>query len=212
MATRPLERAFAFLPVLLVAGCHHGGEGAVDSVNECPASWLEAPAVDPSIAVPKGARLLFHAAATGFKIYVCRPSVGDPSGPLAWRSFLEPEASLFDCKGAVIGRLFRNEGTDLPEWQLTNGAYVAAHEVASWPQRDAIGWLLLVAENPLPYDAGSIAYLPVTGARGPFGETRYVQRVHTTGGLFPADTCYRFAPEGDRREIPFTADYYFYGP
>jgi hypothetical protein len=214
VAMQRLDRAIAILPVLLVAGCRHGGDGAVDSANECPASWLEAPAVDPSIAVPSGgAKLLFHAAAVGFVRYVCRSPPDDPSGtgPMAWRSFLPPEASLIDCKGAVVGRLFRNEETGLPEWQLTSGAYVVAHEEASWPQRDAIGWQLLATENTLPYDAGTIAYLPVTGAHGPFGETRYVQRVHTTGGLPPTDPCYRLSYV-DRHDIPFTADYYFYGP
>jgi hypothetical protein len=211
MATQRLDRAFAILPVLLVAGCRRGGGGAVDSASECPASWLEPPAVDPSIAVPSGsATVLFHAAAVGSQIYLCRPPADNPSGPAAW-SVARPEASLFDCKGAVIGRHFLNDNMGLPEWQLTDGAYVVAHKGASWGGGVAGAWLVRVAEGTLPYDAGAIAYPPADGRRERFGETRYVQRVHTTGGLPPpADACKRFGL--DRREIPYTADYYFYGP
>jgi hypothetical protein len=212
MATRRLDQALLMLPVLLVAGCRPSGGQALDAANEeCPASWLEAPAVDPSIAVPSaGARVVFHAAATGSQIYHCAPPADDPSGPLAW-SVVGPEASLVGCKGAVIGQHFLNDATRLPEWQLTGGPYVVAAKEASWPRSDAIAWLLLAARTSLPQDAGVVAHAPVRDAHGPFGETRYVQRVHTTGGLPPTDTCNK-GNLLEIRKVPYTADYYFYGP
>jgi hypothetical protein len=209
METRRLDRALVMLPVLLVAGCRHGGGQAVDSADECPGSWLEAPAVDPSIVVPSaGARVLFHAAAAGSQIYHCAPPADDPSGPLAW-SAVGPEATLVGCKGAVVGRHFQNDATRLPEWQLTDGPYVVAHKEASWPRSDAIAWLLLAAQSTLPNDAGAVA--SAAAAHGAFSETRYVQRVHTTGGLPPTDTCNR-GNLLEIRKVPYTADYYFYGP
>jgi hypothetical protein len=147
----------------------------------------------------------------GFKTYGCRPVLEDPSGPYAWRSFIPPKGSLIGCKGTVVGELSVDGRTGLPEWQLNDGAYVVAHEEASWSRGDGIAWLLLVAESSLPYDAAGIAYMPVKGDSGPFGETRYVQQVHTKGGLPPTDACVRFGAT-DREEIPYTADYYFYGP
>src|SRR5277367_708312 len=136
MEMRRLGRAFVILLVVLPAGCRHGGDDAALSAHECPASWLAAPAVDPSIAVPSGSpRVLFHAAAAGSQIYVCARPAGDASGPPAW-SFAAPEANLVDCKGAVVGRHFLNENAGLPEWQLTDGAYVIAHKVASAPRSD----------------------------------------------------------------------------
>jgi Protein of unknown function (DUF3455) len=186
------------LVLLLLAGCHHGGEGeAGASADRCPAPWLEAPAVDPSIAVPDASRhVVFHAAASGSQNYLCAPSSADAAGAPRW-SFVGPEANLSDCKGARVGRHFASDGGGA-EWQLLDGAYVVAHKVASsTPQSDAAPWLLLLADS--------------RSQTGAFAATRYVQRVRTSGGLAPKVTC-DASDLGAVEKVPYTAEYYFYGP
>ncbi len=191
MKTWPLPGTVA---VLLSAGCHH--DSNPDAAGPCPASWLEAPAVDPSIAVPAAlARVIFHAAASGSQNYVCARSAADAGNPPGW-SFIGPEANLSDCRAARIGRHFASDG--VPNWQMLDGAYVAAHKVASsTPQSDAAPWLLLLADSH--------------SETGPLAATRYVQRVHTNGGLAPGATC-DAGNLGAVEKVPYTADYYFYGP
>jgi Protein of unknown function (DUF3455) len=194
IATMKAYRFAGTLAALLAAACHHGGNP--DVADPCPASWLEAPAVDPSIAVPATfARVVFHAAASGSQNYVCARSAADAGGALGW-SFIGPEASLSDCKAAPFGRHFASDGG--PQWQTLDGAFVAAHKVASSsPQSDAVPWLLLLADS--------------RSQTGPLAATRYVQRVRTSGGVAPGATC-DAGNLGAVEKVPYTADYYFYGP
>ena len=191
MKTWRFAGAFA---VLLAAGCHHGSKP--DDADACPASWLEAPAVDPAIAAPAAsARVIFHAAASGSQNYVCARSAADAGSALRW-SFIGPEANLSDCKAAPIGRHFASDG--VPNWQMLDGTYVTAHKVASaTPQSEAVPWLLLLADGRS--QTGSLA------------ATRYVQRVRTSGGLAPGASC-DASKLGAVEKVPYTADYYFYGP
>jgi len=179
--------------VLLAAGCHHGSNPDADP---CPASWLEAPAVDPSIAVPAAfAHVIFHAAASGSQNYVCGRSSADAGSAPGW-SFVGPEANLSDCKAARVGQHFASDG--VPNWQMLDGTHVAAHKVASsTPQSDAVPWLLLLADS--------------RSQTGPLAATRYVQRVRTSGGVAPGATC-DASNLGAVEKVPYTADYYFYGP
>ncbi|MEO6417964.1 MAG: DUF3455 domain-containing protein, partial [Polyangiaceae bacterium] len=72
------------------------------SSDACPGTWIVAPVVDPSIAVPSdGGAVIMHASATGTQDYTCN---GDDAGgtPFVW-TFVGPEAELKDCHGATIG-------------------------------------------------------------------------------------------------------------
>ena len=81
---------------------------------------------------------------------------------------------------------------------MLDGAYVTAHKIASsTSQSDAVPWLLLLADS--------------RSQTGPLAATRYVQRVRTSGGRAPGATC-DASNLGAVEKVPYTADYYFYGP
>jgi hypothetical protein len=46
-----------------------------------------------------------------------------------------------------------------------------------------------------------------TDGAGIFSSVTFIQRVNTTGGLAPTDPG---TTDGEQREIPYTAEYYFY--
>jgi uncharacterized protein DUF3455 len=161
----------------------------------CPESWVDPPAVDPSIAVPAdGGDVLLHAAAVGTQNYTCKQG---SDGGFGW-SFVGPEADLQSCKGRLIGRHFASDGgPGAPEWQTNNGALVIAHRIGAFtPDGGAasIPWLLLQATGH--------------GGTGALSEAAYVQRTNTDGGTAPAAPC----NAGTTQKVPYTADYYFYGP
>jgi hypothetical protein len=122
--------------------------------------------------------------AVGVQIYTCTGA--------AWSS-ATPRADLYNDNGVKKWIHFGG-----PTWQHKDGSTVVAlvppaGSVTVNPT--AIPWLLLAAKST---------------AAGTFGDkmvkTTYIQRVHTTGGLAPALPC----AAGTVREIPYTADYYFW--
>lgn len=195
MTTRRFGWSFS---VLLLAACDHNGAApAAPPADPCPTAWLDTPTVDAPIAVPPGnPRVVLHAAATGTQNYTCSP--GADGGAPAW-SFIGPEATLSDCKGATLGKHFATDA-GAPEWQLADGTYVVAHKVAASPKTGAVPWLLLAADGH--------------GASGPLTTARFVQRVNTTGGVAPDAPCDASSLGAGRtvKKIPYTADYYFYAP
>ncbi len=198
-----LARSFASFALVLSACCPRGAatEGGASAVV-CPAAWFDAPAVDPSIAVPPAdARVVFHAAAEGTQNYACSAAAtiaGDGGTTYAW-SPAGPEATLRDCRSAASGRHFASDGgPSAPEWQLANGSYVVAHKVAAKiVAADSAAWLLLSVDR--------------TGGGGPLAEARSVQRVRTSGGTAPNGGC-DASHAGEVQKVPYTADYYFFAP
>ncbi len=63
------------------------------------------------------------------------------------------------------------------------------------PDAAAIPWLLLSAASTTP---------------GALGDTTFIQRVNTTGGLAPAAATCTAAAVGTQAEVPYTADYRFW--
>jgi len=63
------------------------------------------------------------------------------------------------------------------------------------PDANAIPWLLLSAKT--------------TSGTGVFGQTKSVQRLHTSGGKAPAEACDR-AQSGKQARVAYRATYYFY--
>jgi hypothetical protein len=160
----------------------------------CPAAWLVAPQVDPSIAVPSdGGTLRIHAAASGTQNYACTAT----DAGTTW-TFVGPEATLDDCTGALFGHHFASDGgAASPEWQATDGTYVVGHKVAAFTPDGGSGsvpWLLLQVVGQ--------------GGSGPLAQSLYVQRLDTDGGVAPGPGC----DAGATQAVPYTADYYFYGP
>jgi hypothetical protein len=172
------------------------GDGA------CPGSWMIVPdaGLYPDGGLPP---LLIHAAASGTQNYVCTASVsaldagGDGSTSYSWL-FVGPQANLDDCNAQLIGHHFASEaGATAPEWQTLDNSYViAAKQQAITPDASAVPWLLLKETS--------------NGGTGTIAKTQYIQRLYTTGGIAPTTTC-----DGNNVEagsnVPYTADYYFYG-
>ncbi len=132
-----------------------------------------------------------HAAGVGSQVYAC--VAGDAGGGL-W-VLQGPNAALNDCTGAPIGRHFPSEaGSAFPEWMTTDGTFVIGHKVTGFDaSADSVQWLLLKAVD--------------AGGTGTLSQAAYIQRLDTDGGA-AAGAC----DAGDMVQIPYTADYFFYGP
>jgi hypothetical protein len=175
----------------------------------CPATWLAAPVVDPSIAVPDGGGgVILHAAAAGTQDYTCTSSTIDAGGgadggqAFGW-VFVGPEADLQDCNSAVFGHHQASDaGAGFPEWiETSDGTYVVGQKVAAFtPDGGAasVPWLLLHA----------VAH----GGTGTLSQAQYVQRVNTDGGVAPSSSSCATGTLGTTQKVPYTADYYFFGP
>jgi hypothetical protein len=170
------------------------GADTVTGSSPCPSSWATAPAVDPSIAVPAdGGGLLLHASGVGTQSYACTASADGGAG---W-TLLGPVAQLYDCHGALIGHHFASDaGAGSPEWQTGDGAYVIGHKVAA-----------LLADG----GTGSVPPLLLkavgSGGSGALSRAAYVQRLATDGGVARGPCV-----AGETLQVPYGADYYFYGP
>jgi hypothetical protein len=173
-----------------------GGEDASDG-GSCPASWLVVPPFDPKLDVPLdgGGVVLLHAAGVGMQNYACVPPTD--GGGASW-VLLGPSAALNDCRGTLIGHHFPSEGgAGYPEWQTLDGTYVVGHkQQAVTPEGGAgsVPWLLLQAVD--------------AGGTGTLSQVAYIQRLDTDGGLAPV-AC---DDAGAMIQIPYSADYFFYGP
>jgi hypothetical protein len=190
-----MKRLTSVMCALFALPACHGGGAREASEGICRASWLAPPRVDPSIDVPRGAGgVLFHTAANGTQNYTCTRAT---DGGTSW-TFTGPSAVLVDCNGKVVGHHdASNAGAGSPEWIEPDGTFVVAHKVATFvPDGGAMSapWLLLQAVGH--------------GGSGTLSHVAYVQRLDTDGGVAPAPSC----EAGDTARVPYTADYYFYGP
>jgi len=165
------------------------------SDGACPGSWLTAPTVPASIEVPAdGGGVILHAAGVGTQNYAC--TVTDAG--TAW-TFVGPSANLNDCNGVLIGHHFASDGgTAFPEWiETSDGTYVVGHKLAAYTPDGGAGsvpWLLLQGMQH--------------GGSGTLSQAEYIQRLYTDGGNAPGSGC----DAGDMVQVPYGADYYFYGP
>ena len=180
-----------WLLVLLVAACFVSvGCSTTDGWPlRAPQSvaWNVDPTIPTAARAPAGHILLGHVIGKGVQIYTCQ---ADTSGGHAW-VHSGAEADLIDEDGNVIGRHYAG-----PTWEFNHGGKVTAQRLVAVPQTKAPPWLLLGATD----NSGS----------GTLGRTRYIQRVHTAGGLPPA-IC-NASDTGKEIRVAYTADYYFYGP
>jgi hypothetical protein len=149
------------------------------------AAPLGPPAVPAELRVAAGQQLVLTAHARGVQIYLC--SAG------AW-TLKAPDAELRDEHGVLIGHHAAG-----PTWQLNDGSAVTGKAVAhvDAPDGKSIPWLLL-----------SVTAHTGTGALSPVSA---IQRLHTRGGMAPAEPCTGAPPAAERR-VAYRADYYFYAP
>lgn len=140
------------------------------------------PAGCAAVEAPEGHELVFRAYAIGVQIYRWSGTRWDLTAPAA---------SLF-ADSAFENRIGYHFGG--PTWMSNDGSSVVAARVdGCTPDATAVPWLLLRRT--------------ATNGDGLFGETSYIQRVNTTGGLAP--TTAGFAA-GVIARVPYTAEYYFY--
>jgi hypothetical protein len=165
------------------------------------ATDLEPPPIPPNLEVPTGHTAFRLGHAIGTQNYICL-SIG-----AAW-TFVGPQATLFNDYDWQLITHFLSPNPDeggmaRATWQHSRDtSAVWAVAIASSTDPDfvdpeAIPWLLLQVVGAEPG--------PTHGER--LARTTYIQRLNTSGGSAPPDGC----PEvGQRRFVPYTADYIFY--
>jgi len=189
-----IKSCFLLANALMFGACSDNSDAPGDAANTCPAAWTAVPSTDPTINVPAdGGSVLLHTAATGTQSYKCTKAA---DGTYSW-VFTHPTARLADCNNVQIGEHSAPNAPTAPQWNNVDGSMVEGRKVngiAVTPT--AIPWLLLSAFTH-------------TGD-GIMSHVKYVQRANTIGGIAPSTTC--DATNADATsDVPYTADYYFYG-
>jgi len=177
-----IERVVALVVLLGIAGL------SSTNVSTARASALSSsptlPAGCESLQVEEGNALAFRTYAMGVQVYSWNGS--------SW-IFVEPVATLFaDARyNGEVGRHYVG-----PTWESNSGSKVVAARIPGkgcTPDSTAIPWLILKKVS--------------TDGSGIFSSITFVQRVNTTGGTAPTAPG---AEMGERKEVPYTAEYYFY--
>lgn len=139
----------------------------------------------PHVDAPAGEVVLMTVPAQGTQIYECRAA---PGAAAAW-AFVAPEAELFGSDGRRIG----SHGAG-PSWKHVDGSGFTGtvRTRVDAPKPGAIPWLLLSAQPQ--------------GPNGVFSHVSSVQRIHTVGGVAPADGC-SASTVGTRVHMAYRADY-----
>jgi hypothetical protein len=160
-----------------------------------------------SALLPDGGTVVLHALGAGTQDYACigtpidgGADAGDAGESFAW-VLQGPDALLKDCNGVTIGHHFPDGGSTSPEWQTTDGTYVTGKKLIAYTPDGGSGsvpWLLLQATGH--------------GGTGTLSTVTYIQRLDTDGGNAPSTGCDVTTEAGATVNVPYTADYYFYGP
>jgi hypothetical protein len=131
--------------------------------------------------VPAGMQLASHVYAKGVQIYRWNGQ--------SW-TFVEPVAQLFADADltALVGTHYRG-----PKWESLAGDVVSAAVLERCDVAGTIQWLLLEAHAD---ERGGV-----------FQGVQRIQRLATAGGTSPTD---QGSFVGELREVPYTAEYYFY--
>jgi len=160
-----------------------------------------AQSVPANIAVPTGNSLLRVAHAVGTQNYVCVSSGSDFKFVL-----FTPQATLFDDDSRQVGTHYfspnpQEGGVVRATWQDSDTTTVWGQAKQSSADAD------FVAPGAIPW-----VLLQSVGAQGAgdLGQTTFMQRLNTSGGMAPADGCNSAEDVGVQAFVPYTADYYFY--
>jgi Protein of unknown function (DUF3455) len=173
----------------LIVAC--AGVVAVSAVVATAASAGPTPQTTPGeLLDPRtyahGSRLYLVLHASGVQKYTCQANG-------SWL-FTDPEATLYKTTGAPnpVGSHFLNFSSGRPVWQFKGGSFVeAARTQSASGGAGNIAWLLLQA---------------VVTSPGRLGQTTWIQRLNTTGGVALAGTC----TPGATAAVPYSADYFFW--
>jgi hypothetical protein len=149
------------------------------------------PDVPDRIQVEDGHSVYLVGHAVGVQIYSCTSSAGGTR----W-TFVGPRADVIGENGQLVMTHFGG-----PTWQGRDGSTVVGSRVDGVTvDSTAIPWLLLSAASTAPGPRG--------GER--LAATTFIQRINTTGGLEPPVADCTEATAGTTKEVPYTADYYFW--
>src|SRR6266566_6833354 len=211
MSYRTLKsKLFGTIGGLAVAGMVLAGVATItaftasSSQAATPGDITPPPLPDGMAPVPAGNKLFLGTHAVGTQNYVCQPS----GAGFAFVLFT-PQATLFnDADHQIITHFFSpnpdEHGTIRATWENSRDTSTV--------------WAALVPKGSITVDPNSIAWLKleVVGAEdGPTGgdklsDTKFVQRLNTSGGLAPLTGCSSLADVGKKAFVPYTADYFFY--
>ena len=163
------------------------------------------PAVPGDMEPPSSHKPFLIGHAIGTQNYVCFVNA---SGVATWVQY-GPQATLFDDRGDEIATHFLSLSPEQvpaarPTWQQSrdsSAVWALTPPLVTYGEPDyvepgAIPWLLLATAGTSDGPNG--------GDR--LAGTTFIQRVHTSGGVKPTNTC----QEGDKAFVPYAADYYFY--
>jgi Protein of unknown function (DUF3455) len=158
--------------------------GVISLLSACAAP----PLLDSSRSLidPPQAEQVMSLIASGVQIYSCE---FDTQHHLEW-VFKNPQATLFDARGHAAVR----HGAG-PSWEAEDGSRIQGHMLAQQASSTpaSIPQLLLETHS--------------TSGVGTLSSIRYVQRVHTVGGLAPTAPC---SEEHQTGASPYLANYVFY--
>ena len=191
-ASLRLKHPFAaIVAAALLAACADQTPVAPDHAPTLRAERTAAPpaAVGPELAgaceklrAPAGTTFGFHVFARGVQIYRWNGGSWAPVGP---------SAELFADAGGrgLVGIHYAG-----PYWESLSGSKVKGALLERCPaaESDAIDWLSLTGTPE--------------GGPGVFSRVTFIQRVNTTGGKAPSSG----GALNEVREVPYTAEYYFY--
>ena len=181
MYTAKIKRSFKLLALIALVTLSIQPVSAFDNSN-----GPDLPAECSSIAVEEGNKLSFHTYARGVQIYKWNALTS------MW-DFVAPAANLY-AEQNFFGEVGSHRAG--PVWESKSGSLVEARRVQGTgctPDSSAIAWLLLSKHR--------------TEGSGIFSSVTFIQRVNTTGGLAPTLPG---SQHGEIKEIPYTAEYYFY--
>ena len=135
-----------------------------------------------ALAVGNDMQLVLSTHAEGAQVYNCAPDKNE------W-VLKGPDATLFDEKGAKIGKHYAG-----PSWELDDGSLITGELAAKDPGPDAnaIPWLLVKVKT--------------NSGKGLLAKVAVLQRIETVGGLAPKGAC----KQGDEVRAPYSATYRFF--
>jgi len=156
------------------------------SVLALGACALAPAASSPASIDPPQGQPIMTLTASGIQIYSCE---FDAHHRLGW-VFQSPQATLFDRSGHAAVR----HGAG-PSWEAQDGSRIVGHVLSQRPSDNnaSVPQLLLETHS--------------VGGSGVLSAVRYVQRVHTVGGVMPAGAC---TAQGQVGSSPYLAQYVFY--
>jgi hypothetical protein len=185
----PIMKRMTF-PTRLLTAAIISAAAAAGVAADAAHAGPDGPDVPDRIDVEDGHKVFLVGHAVGVQIYRCDTIPGGHT----W-NFVAPRADLRDDGGKLLTTHFGG-----PTWQAKDGSAVVAKRVDGVTMDEtAIPWLLLKKDS---------------ATAGPDGDrlmsTTFIQRTNTTGGQFPPASECGASSAGTTKEVPYTADYYFW--